>query len=156
MDSYDIQRFLHIAAALVGLGAAFALPLVQAVGERRGAGGARVALEIADRLEKFLIIPGAVVVLLVGVGLIFDDATGYKDDFPAWLAISIIWFLVAVVGAIVFRDRAARKALDLLEGMPDDADLPADYRPLGSQMQMVVGLLLLSIAGIALLMVWRP
>ncbi len=156
MDSYDIQRFLHIAAALIGLGGAFALPFAQAVGERGGVGGTRFALELADRLEKFLIIPGAIIVLLVGIGLIFDDATGYKDDFPAWLAISIVWFLVAVVGALFFRDRAARKALDLLEGLPADADLPDAYGPLGRQMQMVVGLLLLSIAGIALLMVWQP
>lgn len=156
MDSFEIQKFLHIAAAIVGLGGPFAIPFAQAMGERKGVGGTRFALELVDRLEKFLIIPGAVIVLLVGVGLIFEDRTGYSDDFPMWLGISTAWFVIAVGGVLYFRGQSARKAFDLLDGMPDDADLPEDYRPLGRRMQMVVGLLLLSIVGIALLMVWRP
>jgi len=156
MDSYDIQKFLHIGAAIVGLGAVFALPFAQAMGERKGVGGTRFALELGDRLEKFLIIPGSIIVLLVGVGLIFDDTKGYSDDFPAWLGVSIVWFVVAFGAALFLQGRNRRNALEALEGLPDDADLPEAYGPVGKLMQIVGGLLGLSIIGIALLMVWQP
>jgi uncharacterized membrane protein len=156
VDSYDIQRFLHIGVIIVALGATFALPFAQGLGEKRGVGATRFAHELGQRLEKFLIIPGAVIVFLTGIGLIFEEATPYDDDFPAWLGVGIAWFLVAFAVAIFIQRRNGQKALKTLEGLPDNAELPEDYKPIGKQMQMVGGLLGLSVIGITLLMIWKP
>ena len=102
MDSYKLQLFLHVAVVIVALGATFANPFLQGWGERHGVGATRMAMQFSSHMEKVLVIPGAILILLFGTGLIFEDATGYKDDFPMWLGIAIAWFLVAfVAGAFV-------------------------------------------------------
>jgi len=156
MDSYKIQLFLHVAVVIVALGATFCYPFIQAWGERRGVGATRMALQFSEHLEKVLVIPGAVLTLLFGLGLIFDDATGYKDDFPMWLGIAIAWFLVAFTVAAVFQRAAVSKAIDTLEGLADNADFPAAYMALSRRIQATGGFLGLSVIGITFLMVWKP
>lgn len=156
MDSYKLQLFLHIAAAIVGLGATFAYPFLQGFAERQGVGATRFALRVTDRIENFLVTPAAVLLFLFGLGLIFDDTTGYSDDFPTWLAVSIVWFLAAFLVANTVQRMHTRRALEALDGVPDDAPLPEAYVPIGKRMQIVGGLLALSVIGIAFLMVWKP
>lgn len=156
MDSYKLLLFLHIAAATVGLGLTFAYPFLQAAAERSGVVATRFLLQATLRIEKIAVVPGAVIVLLMGVGLIFDDGTGYKDDFPTWLMIAIPWYLAIFAVAILVQSKNVAKAIGALEGVPDNAPLPAAYVALGKKIQMVGGLLGLSIIGILFLMVWKP
>ncbi|HNM78284.1 MAG TPA: hypothetical protein PKI89_07970, partial [Tepidiformaceae bacterium] len=71
MDGYEIQIFLHITIAIIAFGVTFALPFLQAWSEKRGVGATRMALEFGQHLEKIVIVPGSVLVALVGIGLIF-------------------------------------------------------------------------------------
>ncbi|MCA9855125.1 MAG: hypothetical protein KC482_16340, partial [Dehalococcoidia bacterium] len=100
--------------------------------------------------------PGAALVALFGVGLIFDDATGYKDDFPTWLMIAIAWFIVVPVIDWFLMRPLTRKAIDLLEGVPDDGEFPPSFKALESRAGMLGGLMGLSVIGITFLMVWKP
>lgn len=154
MDSYRIQLLLHILAVIVGLGVPFAYPFLQAFGERNGVAATRFALRSIERVENFVVYPGAVLVFLFGLGLIFDDQTGYKDDFPAWLTVAVTWFVIAFAVSFFVQRRNVKRALEALEGVPDGPALPAAYEPIGKQMQIVGGLLGLSIVGITFLMVW--
>jgi uncharacterized membrane protein len=156
MDSYKILLFLHLAGVIVGLGATFSFPFIQAAAERQGTGATRFALRVMHRVERFLVIPGAVIVLLAGIGLIFDDRTGYSDDFPAWLMVAIAWFAVAFFTGGYIQGKNVEAALRALDRVSDNAALPAAYQPIGKRMQMIGGLLGLSVIGIALLMVWKP
>ena len=156
MDSYKIQLFLHVAVVIVALGATFASPFLQGWGERHGVGATRMALEFGHYLEKVLVIPGAVLILLLGVGLIFDDATGYKDDFPMWLGIAIAWYLVAFFVAAVVQRSNVLKAIATLDGAADDGPFPAAYMTASKRVQITGGFLALSTIGIAFSMVWKP
>lgn len=154
MTSYRILLFLHIVAVVIGFGVTFALPFLQAFAERTGPGATRFMLRFARRMENIVIYPGAVLVFVFGLGLMFDDNTGYKDDMPAWLTISTIWFVITVAMAFGILRRTVRQALDALDGVPDDGELPPAYLALSRRIQMLGGLLGVSIVGIAFLMVW--
>lgn len=154
MDSYRIMLVGHVLAALVGLGVTFAYPFMLAVAERNGTGATRLALQTMERIERFLVFPGALLLLVFGAGLIFSDVTGYSDDFPVWLMIAIAWYVVAFAVAVGVQNPTASRALATLEGVPDTSPLPEAYAPLGKRMQMVGGLLGVSVIGIAFLMVW--
>lgn len=156
MDSYKLMVFLHIIAVVVALGATFALPFLQAFAERQGVAATRLFLRFSLRLDTILVTPGAILVAVFGVGLIFDDHTGYKDDFPVWLMAAIVWFAAALIVDWVVMRPLTRSGIAALDGLADGPELPAAYEPLGKRGQMIGGLLGLSVIGIALLMVWKP
>ncbi len=155
MESYKLLVFFHVLTVTISLGVTFAYPIMQSVAERSGTAATRIALQTTERIEKFIVLPGNVVLFLAGVGLIFDDATGYKDDFPVWLMVAIPWYLAAVAVSVFVMGPLGRKALKTLEGRKDEA-LPAAYEPIGKRMQMIGGMLGLSTVAILFLMVWKP
>ncbi|MEO6398476.1 MAG: DUF2269 family protein, partial [Tepidiformaceae bacterium] len=108
------------------------------------------------RIQKLLIIPGSVVLILFGVGLIFSDATGYKDDFPTWLMAAITIFVIVIVVDAAVQQRQVRQAMATLEGVSDGAELPAAYRALGKRIQMLGGIEGLAVVVIIFLMTYKP
>lgn len=156
MDDYKILSFLHIVAIVIGLGVAFVFPFLLGFVERRGVGATRLALQFSRYLENVVIYPGGVLIAIFGIGLIFTDATGYKDDMPAWLEIAILWFVAAYAVAFFVQRRQVKDAIASLEGLADGAGFPPAYLALSRRVQMVSGLFILSIIGITFLMVWKP
>jgi uncharacterized membrane protein len=156
MESYKLLLFLHIVTVIVALGSTFALPFLQGFASRSGVGGMRMFLKFTLYHDNLLVLPGAALVALFGVGLIFEDTTGYKDDFPTWLMIAIAWFIVIPLIDWFLMRPTTRKALDMLEGVPDGGAFPDGFDKLGARAQMLGGLMGLSVIGIAFLMVWKP
>lgn len=154
MESYRILLFLHIAASVVVFGATFSFPFLQGFAERRGVTATRFMLEFTRRLDNILITPGALIVAVFGIGLIFDDETGFKDDFPGWLMGAVLWFVVMFAVMVTVQRRTVGDALKALDGAQDEGSLPVGYVALGKRLQMVGGLLGLSVLGILALMVW--
>ncbi|PFG73779.1 DUF2269 family protein [Tepidiforma thermophila] len=146
----------HIAPVFVGLGTTFAFPILQAAGEAQGTGVTRFAIRTTGRLETLIVKPAVVPLLLMGVGLIFDDHTGYRDDFPLWLGVAIAWFLAAFTLSSVVQRRNLSRAPQLLDGTPDDAPLPAGYLAHAPRIRVVGAILGASALGILFLMVWKP
>ena len=156
MTSFKILLFLHIVAVIVGLGVTFVYPFLQAFSERRGTGAIRLALQFGKQLEDRVVWPGAALVLLFGIGLIFSDQTGYKDNMPGWLSAAIAIYVLALIVAWFVQRRNVKNALAALDGVPDDAPLPAAYVAVGKRLQMVGGMLGLAIVVITFLMVYKP
>ena len=156
MDSYKLLLFLHITSVIVALGSTFALPFLQGFMTRHGVGPTRLYLKFTLYQDNLLILPGALLVFLFGLGLIFNDHTGYKDDMPTWLTIAIAWFIIVPIIDWFLMRPLTRRGIAMLEGLPDNAELPAEFKPLGARAQMIGGLMGLSVVGIAFLMVWKP
>ena len=156
MTSYRILIFLHVTAVIVGLGVTFVYPFLQAFSEKRGVGAVRLSLQFGKWLEDHVVWPGAALVLLFGIGLIFSDQTGYKDDMPAWLSAALVIYILALVVAWFVQRRNVKNALAALEGVADDAPLPAAYVAVGKKLQMVGGTLGLAIVVITFLMTYKP
>lgn len=155
MESYKLLIFLHVLFVTVGLGVTFAFPFLQAVAERSGTMATRIALQASEKIESYVVIPGNILLFIAGLGLIFDDATGYKDDFPTWLMIALPIYLVTFAVALVVQRPTAKAALRSLEGHTSQT-LPAAYEPLSKKMQMVGGMMSLSMVVVMFLMVWKP
>lgn len=156
MSSYKIELFLHIAAVVVALGVTFAYPFLQAFAEKNGVASTRFALKFSERLEKILTIPGAIFLFIMGALLIMNGESGFKDEMPVWLSIGMTWFLVAFAVAFFVQRRIVKDAIKALEGVADDAPLPAAYLAISKRWQMVGGLLGVSVIGITFLMVYQP
>jgi len=156
MESYKLLVFLHVAAVVVGLGITFSFPFLQAAAERSGVGATRFFHEASMRIEKMVIYPAVAVIFLMGVGLIFDDNLPYKDDFPVWLMVAIPWYVGAFVLSWFVQRKNVAAAVETLRGVPDGAALPAAYTEIAKKIQMVGGILGLSVIGILFLMVWKP
>lgn len=156
MESYKLLKFLHIAIVIIAFGSTFAMPFIQGFAERQSVRYARFAQQFFQRLEKMVIIPGAVLVFIFGLGLYFNDQTNYNDDNPAWLSISMAWFIVAFLVGLFIQRKNVDEALRALDNAPDDGPLPEGYTKAARKEQIVGGLLGLSIIGIAFLMVWKP
>jgi uncharacterized membrane protein len=156
MNAFKFELFIHIAAVIVGLGATFALPVMQGFAERTGVAATRFTLKFSHRLENFITIPGAIILFIFGGAMIGSDQRTYKDDMPAWLIIAIVWFIVAFLVAVFFQRRQINDGIKALEGVPDGGALPDAYLAVSKRIQMVGGLLGLSVIIIAFLMVWKP
>lgn len=156
MNSYNLLLFLHVLAVIVAFGVTFAWPFLQAAAERQGTGATKFALNLIKRVDRMITIPGAVLIALFGIGLIFDDALNYNEDMPAWLELSITLFVITFVVGVAVQHRTVLQAIRVLEPVPDDAPLPETYTPLGKRMQMVGGMLGLAIIVITFLMTWQP
>lgn len=156
MNALKLELFLHVAAVIVAMGVTFVYPFLQGQAERRGTGATRFYLEFSHFLEKFVVIPGAILVFIFGGLLIGNDKLPYKDDMPAWLMVSVVWFLAAFALAFFVQRKNTLNGIKALEGVPDTAPLPEAYTAIGKRTQMVGGLLGLSVIGIAFLMVWKP
>ena len=138
------------------IGATFALPFLQAFAERSGVGATRFVMQFLARIERILVIPGSIVLTLFGVALIFDDGTGYKDDFPAWLMASITIFAVVVAVDLLIQQRQVKAAIAALDGVPDSSPLPSAYTAIGKRIQIVGGLEGLALVVITFLMTYKP
>jgi uncharacterized membrane protein len=156
MNSIRIELYLHVIAVIIALGITFSYPFLQAFGERSGVAATRFALRFIHRMETFVVLPGAILLFIFGGLLVGNSNLPYKDDMPAWLIVSIVWFLAAYGVAFFVQRRNVTKAIALLENVPDGPDLPSDYVAVSKQMQMVGGLLGFSVIAIAILMVWKP
>ena len=156
MNSYKLELFLHVAAVIVAMGVTFVYPFLQGQAERRGTGATRFYLEFSHFLEKFVVIPGAILLFVFGGLLIGNDRLPYKDDMPVWLTVSVVWFLAAFATAFFVQRKNILAGIAALEGVPDSAPLPEAYTAIGKRTQMVGGLLGFSVIAIAFLMVWKP
>lgn len=156
MDAFRVMLFLHVVAA-VGLGAVFVLPFLQASAERSGVAATRFLLRAWQRVERMLVYPSMGVLLLFGLGMTFSDENSFGGELreiPGWLWGSLAWYVaVAAVELVVVR-RDLADAIEALEGVHNDSAFPAEYVVLSRRLQIVSGLLGVSILGIAYLMVW--
>ena len=158
MNSYKAELFLHVISVIIAMGVTFVYPFLQAAAERSGVAATRFMLQFLLRLQKMVVIPGAILLFVFGGLIIGNSSTpdNYKDHMPVWLSVAIAWFVIAFAVAIFVQHRDMKAGVKALEGVPDSGSLPADYVAIGKRMQMVGGLLGLSVIGIAFLMVWKP
>jgi putative Mn2+ efflux pump MntP len=151
-----IELFIHVAAVVVALGVTFVYPFLQAFSEKNGVAATRFALRFGERLENIVVIPGAILLFIMGLLMIANGESGFKDDMPVWLTIGIVWFLAAFAVAVFVQRKNVKAGIKTLEGVPDDAALPPEYLAVSKRMQMVGGLLGLSVICITFLMVYQP
>ena len=118
---YNLVLFVHIAAAIVAFGPAFAYPLLAGMA-RRGDPRQRASFHRAqERVGRELVTPAAVVVLLAGVYLAVAGRYDFGEPFVG-AGILIVVVLLGLLGA--FFAPQERRLAALAE---EEAEPSGDY-----------------------------
>src|SRR3954452_15689720 len=101
VSAYDVILAVHIMAVVVAFGATFAYPIIYAVGARHGARSMPLLHRIEFTIERYLVNPGLLLVLLAGIYL---ASKGHH-----WSEFFVQWGLgaVVVIGGLGGRDKPA-------------------------------------------------
>jgi uncharacterized membrane protein len=111
VTGYEIGLFIHVVAAVVAFGPTFGYAFFQAVTERTNPRGVPTMWRATEAANKYLVTPGAVILLLAGLYLT-TEAWEFSDPFVG-VGILAILILMGLVGA--FFNPQGRKAMELAE-----------------------------------------
>lgn len=157
-SAYEIVLAVHVMAVVVAFGVTFAYPIMFAVGARADPRSLPVLHRIQYSIERFLINPGLLLVLLAGIFLA-SDGHQWSEFFVQWgLAAAIV--IGAVVGAVMIpaakrAEQLARAAVEAA-GAGEAPALGAEYERLVRRMNIAGSLLSLLVLVTILFMVIRP
>jgi hypothetical protein len=139
---YEVVLAVHIMAVVVAFGVTFAYPIIFSVGARLDPRSLPTLHRIEVSVERRLVNPGLLVVLLAGIYL--------ASDLKKWSAFYVQWGLgvTVVIGAAVgsimipTAKRAAELAeRDLAAGGGEAVELSQEYRALTRRLTRVGSLL---------------
>ncbi len=129
MSTYELLTFLHIASAIIWLGAGFVITLLILGAEREGdeareAGYHRDVPWLAPRL----FIPASFATLIFGILLVIDGAWSFDQ---LWVTIGLVGWLVSWgMGFFYFRTEGERIGAMAAERGPADPEVRARIRRL--------------------------
>jgi uncharacterized membrane protein len=148
MTTVQVLLSLHILTALVAVGATvsyfFWLRRAVLAPESRS-----FTLETIRLLERRMVVPAYVIVLLTGLGLI--DRAGWAWSTP-WLELSILFFIV-LMGLVGFHARVIKGQIALVaDGSADSAD----YDRAHARGRILLALKVVVVIALVYLMVFKP
>jgi hypothetical protein len=165
--SYDIMRFIHVLAAIVGFGSTFVYAVAGSYARKVQGPQALGATEASVRASNILTTPFTWLTGLIGFGLV-----GMSDDHwemtDAWILSGIfLWFTGGILAALVLRPLIKRMVALQQElvsmGPPREGVAAAGPPPqvavleaVGKRVGMVSGILHLMFVMVLYLMVFKP
>ncbi|GLX70025.1 DUF2269 family protein [Paenibacillus glycanilyticus] len=146
---YSLVLFIHILAAVMGLGTAFGFPLLAR--SAKNATQAKFTLELLKNME---IMPkvGSITLLLTGIILAIQEPDLFTTG---WYIASIVLYLLAQVIVIGMFPKFANAQMAVLENHRTE-DIPSEFRVIGKkslQWELVTHFLAFLLI---LLMVFKP
>jgi hypothetical protein len=139
---WEVILAVHIMAVIVAFGVTFAYPIMFSVGARQDPRSLPLLHRIEYSIERRLINPGLLIVLLAGIYL--------ASKLHVWSAFYVQWGLAAVVvigaviGAVMIPTAKRAEDLarrDLAAGDGDTISLSAEYRALTRRLATVGSLI---------------
>jgi hypothetical protein len=130
---FPILLFAHVFGAIATFGPSFIFPFLARQSRAMPQGG-HFAAVFGETIERRLIIPGAIIQGITGLGLVIILA-GRGVDFSSapfrWLALGIVLYLIAIGFAIFVQAKAAERLVEITKGMtgPPPAGAPAGPPP---------------------------
>jgi uncharacterized membrane protein len=109
---YDVVLFLHVTAIVVGLGPTFAYAFFQAFAERNNPRSIPNVMRTFHAVDRFLVVPGLIVVLAAGLYLVLDGPWDWGDTF---VGVGLAIVLVLLILSFTFFPSIERKLAALAE-----------------------------------------
>ena len=155
--------FLHVMGAIVVFGPVFIFPLIASQGRKSPQNGP-FAAALSELIERRIVLPGAVVQGITGVGLIIILGADLTSASYRWLIGGIVLYLIAILYAAFVQAPAAERMVHLTSGGPPPGPPPAgapagpppEIAALGQKLQRGGMLLTVLIVAIVILMVTKP
>ena len=159
---FQLFLFLHVLGAIVVFGPSFAFPFIGAQARKTPQHG-HFAAVVTEIIERKLILPGAVVQGLTGLGLILTSGRDLTARANWWLGIAILLYLTAITFAFFVQAKNAEKMVHLTANMPPGpppagapAGPPPEIAATGKALAQGGQLLSVLVVLIVLLMVVKP
>ena len=146
---YSLLVFIHIVAAVMGLGAAFGFPIVAK--SAKTVSQAKHTLELLKKLELLPKI-GSLTLLVTGIVLGIITPSLFTTG---WYITSIVLYLTAQVIVIGMLPKKMREQADILKGHTGE-DLPASYLAIGKKAGKLEGITHALAFLLILLMYFKP
>ncbi len=154
--------FLHVMGAIAVFGPTFIFPVITSQA-RKSPQNFPFAAALSELIERRIVIPGAIVQGITGVGLILILGVSPLDQAYHWLIPGITLYLVAILFAIFQQAPRAERMVHLLASMPPGAPPagapagpPPEIAALGKQLSQGGMLLSVLIVLIVIFMVTKP
>jgi Predicted integral membrane protein (DUF2269) len=110
--------YLHIGGVLVAFGPTIAFPILAARAAKEPMHG-NFVLRASESITERVVEPGAVFVLLMGVGLIVTRGYSLVDDL--WVTVSIVLLLITLAFSYFVQLRVLRRMVELTSMPPAPA-----------------------------------
>ena len=118
MQQYLLPIFLyaHVLGAIITFGPAFSSPLIARQAQRTPQSG-HFAAVLGQVIQSRIMIPGAIVQGITGVGLILIMGIDLTGAPWRWLVVAIVLYLVTITFAIAVQRPAVVRMVELTRGM---------------------------------------
>lgn len=155
--------FLHVMGAIAVFGPTFAFGIIAGQGRQNPQHG-NFAASLTERIERRIVLPGAVVQGITGLALILILGADLTSAAYRWLVAGIVLYVIAILYAAFVQAPAIGKMVHLTAGGPPPGPPPAGA-PAGPPPELVAtaqklqrgGMLLtVLIVAIVILMVTKP
>lgn len=113
---------LHIAAAIIAFGPTFVFPLMEPTLKARPA-GLGFAMLLSEKMERGLIIPVALTMVVSGIGLIIAENLNFFGN--RWLVAGIVLYLIALSIAVLNQVPATARLVELTRDTPSPPGPPS-------------------------------
>ena len=112
ITAYGIGNFIHVLAVVLAFGPTFAYPIFIATAQRTAPQSVPAVLRGLVQVDRFLVTPGMIVVLLAGIYML---AEGDISAGESWVSVGFVAILVLFAMAGMFFAPRNRRALELAE-----------------------------------------
>jgi hypothetical protein len=156
-SAYEIVLAVHIMAVVVAFGVTFAYPIMFAVGARHGARSLPLLHRIEYTIERWLINPGLLIVLVAGIFLA-SDGHHWSEFFVQW-GIAIVVVIGALVGSVMIPTAKRAEQIaerDLAAAADGEIEMSAEYQALVRRLSSVGSLLSALVLVTILFMAIKP
>jgi hypothetical protein len=164
-SAYEVVLAIHIMAVVVAFGVTFAYPIMFAVGARHDPRTLPLLHRVEYTLERWLVNPGLLVVLLAGIYLA-SDGHHWSEFFVQW-GLGVVIVIGALIGGVMM---PTAKRAELLAAHDLDssttgagagesaaaASMSEEYRALTRRLATVGSLLSALVLVTILIMVIKP
>ena len=116
--------FLHVMGAIAVFGPTFVVPVIASQARKSPQNG-HFAATVSEFIVRRIVIPGAVVQGVTGVGLILILGADLTSSTYRWLIGGILLYLIAIFYAAFVQGPAAEKMVHLTAGGPPLGPPPA-------------------------------
>ncbi|HSK95059.1 MAG TPA: DUF2269 family protein [Euzebyales bacterium] len=154
---YTTLKFIHVMAAIVWIGAGFALAVVS-VGllRARDYAGAAALGRQTEAFGKRVFGPSALITLLAGIGMVLVGDLSWGET---WITVGLTGVALSFVFGAVLGERASRDLRTVLSGVTGDATATiddAEIAGLRRRLALMAGVDLLILTIVVWAMVAKP
>jgi uncharacterized membrane protein len=133
ITGYELGKFVHVLAAVVGLGATFGYGVFMGFADRFAPHASSTVLRASQVANRYLVTPALILILISGIYMVAD----YDIEGEAYVTVGFI-AVFALLGMVhgFFAPRT-RRAIELAErDIADGGELSPEYRQLAKQLAL--------------------